>query len=162
MKHAILLAVALVVPMSAQTTKGKAAPAPAPVACELLNTVDVERVTGEKSEFAPVPAEVGAACLWEKVKLHINVDTVDQRIAAATKEFGLQGAKPVPVAGVGEKALAFAPQPKDKNEDKLVYVLVKQGRYLVNVSVLIPKDKTADSIQAQAAELAKIVLGQLQ
>ena len=129
---------------------------------ELLNTVGVERVTGEKSEFAPVPAEVGAACLWEHVKLHINVDTVDQRIATATKEFGLQGAKPVPVAGVGEKALAFAPQPKDKNEDKLVYVLVKQGRYLVNVSVLIPKDKTADSIQAQAAELAKIVLAQLQ
>ena len=163
MKYAVLLAAALVLPHlgSAQTTKGKAAPVPAPNACELLNTVDVERVTGEKSEFAPVPAEVGAACLWEHVKLHIAVDTVDQRIATATKDFGLQGAKPVPIAGVGEKAMAFAPQPKDKSEDKFVYVLVKQGRYLVNVSVLIPKGKTAELVQPQAVEIAQIVLGQL-
>lgn len=146
--------------VSAQNTKQKAVPVPN--ACQLLATDDVDRITGEKSEFAPVPAEGGGACLWEKVKLHINADTVDQRIAAATKEFGLLKAKPVAITGVGEKALAFAPQPKGKDEDKLVYVLAKQGPFLVNVSVMIPTGKTADVVQGQAVELAKVVLGKLQ
>ena len=146
--------------VSAQNTKGT--PAPAPNACQLLATADVNRITGEASEFAPVPAEGGGACLWEKVKLHINVDTVDQRIAAATKEFGLLKAKPVAIAGVGEKAMAFAPQPKGKDDDKLVYVLAKQGRYLVNVSVVIPTGKTVELVQPQAVELAKRVLEKLQ
>ena len=163
MKHAVvLLAGALFIPhlVSAQNAKGKAVPTPN--ACQLLATADVDRVTGEKSEFAPVPAEVGAACLWEKVKLHIYVDSVDQRIADTTKEFGQQGARPAPIAGVGDRAMAFAPQPKDKDEDKLVYVLVKQGPYLVNVSVLISKGKTAELVQPQAVELARIVLAKLQ
>ena len=154
MKHAVLVATALMLPnlLTAQT---------APNACQLLPTVEVERVTGEKSEFAPVPAEVGAACLWSNVKLYVYGDTADQRIAAATKEFGLQKAKPVPVAGLGEKAMAFAPQPA-KGEDKLVYVLAKQGRYLVNVSVVVPAGKTADVAQGQAVELAKLVVAKLQ
>lgn len=161
MKHVVLVVTALVFPclLSAQNAKVQA---PAPNACQLLATADVDRVTGEPSEFAPVPAEGGGACLWEKVKLHITVDTVDQRIAAATKEFGVQKAKPVAIAGVGEKALAFAPQPKGKDDDKVVYVLAKQGRYLVNVSVVIATGKTADAAQGQAVELAKIVLGKLQ
>lgn len=154
MKHAVLVAAALMFPHLASAQ-------PAPNACQLLSTVDVERVTGEKSEFAPVPAEIGAACFWDKVKLRVTGDTADQRIAALTKEFALQKAKPVAIAGLGEKAMAFAPQP-GKGEDKLVYVLAKQGRYLVNVSVVVPAGKTAEAAQGQAVELAKLVLGKLQ
>lgn len=159
MKHAALLAMLVVLPrlLGAQTN-GKSAGLNA---CQLLSTAEVERVTGQKGTADPLPSAGGAGCLWDSAQLHVVTDNLEQRIDTMTKSFGQRGAKPVPIQGLGEKALSFAPEPRDKYDDRVVYVVVKQGRYLVQTSVLVPKGKSAQAVQPQAVELAKLVLPKL-
>jgi hypothetical protein len=130
-----------------------------PNACQLLSSADVARITGQRATSESLPN--GTGCVWDNAQLHILTDNLEQRIETMTKSFGQRGAKPEPIPGVGEKALSFAPEPRDKYDDRVVYVVVKQGRYLVQTSVLVPKGKTAEAVRPQALDLAKLVLPKL-
>lgn len=77
------------------------------------------------------------------------------------KVFGHEKAERRPIAGVGEKAYSFYPKPRDKYEDTNAFVVVRQGQYVIAMSVAAPAGKTAESVQPQALELARLVLGRL-
>jgi hypothetical protein len=130
-----------------------------PNACQLLSKADLERVTGEKIRSEGMPVQTG--CIWDPAQLHILSGNLEQRLDTMTKSFAQRGAKPESITGLGERAMSFAPEPRDKYDDRAVYVVVQQGRYLVQTAVRVPKGKTATDVRPQALELAKLVLPKL-
>src|SRR5690349_15197283 len=92
-------------------------------ACQFLSSAEVSRVTGQRAG-EPMPTGNPASCVWETAQLTILTDNPDQRIATMTTSFGRQGAKPVTIPGIGEQAFSFAPEPRDKYDDRVVYVVV--------------------------------------
>jgi hypothetical protein len=151
---------ALQFPLSAQANKGKQGPGP--IACDLLPNTDVVRVTGRKSYVEPERISGGFGCGYDAAQLLIYTgDNPEQSWEGTMKTFGHDKAQRFPIAGLGEKAYSFYPRPRNEYEDTNAFVVIKQGRYVIAMSVAAPKGKTAESVQPQAIELAKIVLARL-
>ena len=141
---------------------GKAKQARGPNACDLLPNADVVRVTGQRSYVAPERIGDGYGCSYDAAQLLIYTgDNAEQSWEGTMKTFGHDKAQRFPIAGVGEKAYAFYPKPRDQYEDTNAFVVARQGQYVVALSVAAPKGKTAQMVQPQALELAKIVLAKL-
>ena len=131
-------------------------------ACQLLPRADVERVTGQKSLTTPEAISGGSGCGYDNAQVLIYTgDKAEANWEATMKNFGRDKAQRLPVTGVGEKAYSFYPKPRDQYEDANAFVVVKQGKYVVAMSVAAPAGKTPQAVEPQALELAKIVLAKL-
>lgn len=156
----LFAAIALCSPLLAQASK--ATPAPVPNACQLLPNADVVRVTGQKSYVDPEPIGGGTGCGYENAQLLIYAGpNAEQQWETTMKTFGHDKAPRAPITGLGEKAYALFPKPRNQYQDTSAFVVAKQGIYLLAMSVAAPSGKTAQSVQPQALELAKLVLAKL-
>ena len=131
-------------------------------ACQLLPGAEVVRVTGQKSLTPPEPIGNGYGCGYDNAQLLIYTgDKAEANWEGTMKNFGHDKAQRLPLSGVGEKAYSFYPKPRDQYEDSNAFVVVKQGKYVIAMSVAAPKGKTPQATQPQALELAKIALAKL-
>jgi len=130
-------------------------------ACQLLPKSEVDRVTGRKS-YADAEPIRGSGCGYAQAQLLIySGDKAEENWEGTMKTFGHDKAQRFPIPGVGEKAYSFYPKPRDQYEDTNAFVVVKQGRYIIVMSVAAPQGATAQSVQPQALELSKAVLAKL-
>jgi hypothetical protein len=126
-------------------------------ACSLITKADVERVTGQKQFSDPTP--IGSGCGFDNAQVLIY--SSETAWESTMKIFGQDKAARTPITGLGDKAYSFNSTPRTKNEDANAFVVVTKSMYTIAVSVAAPEGKSPASVQPQALELAKIVLGKL-
>lgn len=158
MRRTLLLLVSTLVCLNAQNK----AKQPGPQACSLLSRAEVEMATGQKSYTEPEPVRGGSGCGYDNAQLLIYTGSdSESQWEATVRAFGHDKAPRTAIAGLGDKAYSLYPMPRDKYEDTSAFVVVKRGNYTIAMSVAAPPGKTAQSVQPQALELAKLVLSRL-
>lgn len=135
--------------------------------CPYLTNTDVEVVTGRKLEFfkmrgTPLPDDSGMICDSELVYiLVLNGEGSVEKFEEMLKNTGRGLEQRTPVEGVADGAYTMTLEPRQESERLTAMVVAHVASHLAAVSVRVESGKSSDVSQAEAIELAKIVLSHL-
>lgn len=135
-------------------------------ACALLDSAEVERVTGQKMYGEPTPMSLkggaGALCGFDNTQVIIFKGKDSERLWNNFLEgFGYGGVQKHPMPNLGDRAYSFRFVPENKYQDAGTFIVVLNSERTFAVSVSAEEGEPPQSTEAKAVELAKIVLTKL-
>ena len=134
--------------------------------CELLGNAEVERVTGQKMYNEPTPMSLkggaGALCGFDNAQVIVFTGKNSKRLWSSLLEgFGYGSVQNHRVPDLGDGAYSFYYVPENKYQDAGTFIVVSNNERTFAVSVAAEEGQPAQSTEAKAIELAKIVMTKL-
>ena len=145
-----------------------ASAAQAPPACSLATKAEVEQITGGRlfgdADLTPLAGGAGSACTYGGGAAQIVVYSGPDAQALwdrHVKSFGKENETRHPAPAAGNGAYIVYPTPRDRHEDTIGLLVVREGPHVLGISIAAAEGQTGESVQPKLVALTRAVVAKL-